>query len=60
MHRGISNVAGLVASMVIKQQTKAIEHDGGMWVEKPNREQRRRMEQEQRRQAKKGGQHGTE
>lgn len=54
MRRAISNQAALVASLATKQQTKAIEHQGGVWAfDKPNRETRRRMEREARREAKK-------
>lgn len=55
MRRGISNKAALVASLATNQQTRAIEQQGGVWAyEQPNRETRRRMEREQRRNAKKG------
>lgn len=57
MRRGISSTAGLVASLANRHQDKAIEHAGGFAApEKPNRELRRRMEREARREAKKGGQ----
>lgn len=55
MRRGISNKATLVANLTIKQQTKEIEAAGGYeQFGQPNRETRRRMEREARREAKKG------
>lgn len=53
MRRGISNTAGLVASLAAQHQSKAIEHAGGFAAPaKPNRELRRRMEREARQAAK--------
>lgn len=58
MRRGISNKAALVASLSTNAQTKAIEQAGGAWAyDQPNRETRRRMQQEEKRQAKKERKH---
>lgn len=59
MRRGISNTAGLVASLAAQQQSKAIEHAGGFTAPaQPNRELRRRMEREARREEKRAAQEG--
>lgn len=53
MRRGISSVAGLVASLAARASDKAIEAAGGFEAPaKPNRELRRRMEREARREAR--------
>lgn len=53
MRRGITSTAGLLASIANTKQDKSIEAAGGFWApEKPNRELRRRMEREAKREQK--------
>lgn len=52
MRRAISNTTALVAGMVAHKQSREIEAAGGFWApEKPNREMRRRMQREAKRNA---------
>lgn len=49
MKRGITNKAALIAALATNQQARAIEYQGGVWVQnQPNREMRRRMQREAR------------
>lgn len=52
MRRAISNTTALVAGMAAHKQSREIEAAGGFWApEKPNREMRRRMQREAKRDA---------
>ncbi|WP_287804124.1 hypothetical protein [Diaphorobacter sp.] len=53
MRRGIRSITGLVASLTARANDKAIEAAGGFEAPaKPNRELRRRMERDARREAR--------
>jgi len=52
MRRAISNTSALVAGMAAQKHSREIEAAGGFWApEKPNREMRRRMQREAKRDA---------